>query len=492
MTGRLGGPEASVVLGKPVGSAEGLTSDLLQPEVKIPLTEFRRHVCILGKSGAGKSVTGMILAKQLSQHCSVLVLDRTGEFAASLGHVPGAKVYEPGRNFTVSPFSSDQPPASKRDSSDEIERAVSLMEHYLQVSIGTGLTPLQARVFREAMAHCLSSLTPAASISQLIGTLRMMQMRLRGMKGWAESVEAVISRLHPFSVGRLAGVFDADSPSLETKKLFEPGLNIINLEPLDTDEAKNLLGQTIASQVSGYGRRLGITHELRFVLVVDEAHHISPNQRNYLSVLERYALELRKYGMGLVVIATRPTLINENILANCNTVICHQLTGSKDIDLALNYMVTRLEEDRFLSEVRLLDVGEAMAQLNDSRTANPIKFRAVAPPEVLHPDTEPSPPPSDAGPQPTPSAYTPFRVPDGDPAWSVFQALPAWARETVGIASENDGKVLIEAAEERGISKDQVKSMLQGPYRLLVEDGSAMRLTELGHKIGAIQQPLKA
>jgi DNA helicase HerA-like ATPase len=374
-----------ITLGTPLSSTEGLSSDLLQPEVRVPLTSFQRHVCILGKSGAGKSVTGMILARQLSQHCSVLVLDRTGEFASSLGHLSRTTVYEPGRNLTVSPFTVDDP-VSGRGTSDDVERAVSLMEHYLQVSIGTGLTPLQARVFREALGYCLESLTPRAGISHVIGTLRVMQMRLRGMKGWAESIEAVISRLHPFSVGRLAGVFDADSPALETKRLFEPGLHIIDLEPLDTDEAKNLLCQTVASQVSGHGRRMGITQQLRFVLLVDEAHHISPNQRNYLSVLERYALELRKYGMGLVVIATRPTLISENILANCNTVICHQLTGSKDIDLALNYMVSRLEEDRFLSEFRLLDVGDALVQLNDPEGgANPVKFHANILPEVVAP-----------------------------------------------------------------------------------------------------------
>jgi DNA helicase HerA-like ATPase len=370
--------EPRITLGTPLASGEGVGS--VQPSLEIPLSAFRRHVCILGKSGAGKSVTGMILAQQLSRHCAVLVLDRTGEFAASLGHLPGAAVYEPGRNLRVSPFTEGRSDGSQGDISDEVERGVSLMEHYLEVSFGTGLTPLQARVFREALGSCLSSLTPAARVSHVIGTLRMMQMRYRGMKGWAESVEAVISRLHPFSVGRLRGVFDADSPAIEPERLFRPGLHIIDLDPLDTDEARNLLSQTVASQVSGHGRRMGIAQGLRFVLVVDEAHHISPNLRNYLSVLERYALELRKYGMGLVVIATRPTLISENILANCNTMICHQLTGSKDIDLALNYMVNRLEEDRFLSEFRLLDVGDALAQLNDPvKGANPIKFRAVLP-----------------------------------------------------------------------------------------------------------------
>jgi bifunctional DNA-binding transcriptional regulator/antitoxin component of YhaV-PrlF toxin-antitoxin module len=65
-------------------------------------------------------------------------------------------------------------------------------------------------------------------------------------------------------------------------------------------------------------------------------------------------------------------------------VICHQLTGSKDIDLALNYMVNRLEEDRFLAEFRLLDVGDALVQLNDpGRSANPVRFHATVPRELI-------------------------------------------------------------------------------------------------------------
>jgi len=481
--------EPKIHLGKTMAAGEGIGS--LDPTGEIPLSAFRRHACILGKSGAGKSVTGMILAKQLSQHCSVLVLDRTGEFASSLGHLPGTTVYEPGSNLTVFPFAGDEPGTTKRDTSDDVERAVSLMEHYLQVSIGTGLTPLQARVFREAIGSCLQSLTPLAGISQVIGTLRGMQMRYRAMKGWAESVEAVISRLHPFSAGRLGGVFDAGSHKLEIKRLFEPGLHIIDLDPLDTDEAKNLLSQTVALQVSGNGRRMGITQELRFVLVVDEAHHISPNLKSYLSVLERYALELRKYGMGLVVIATRPTLISENILANCNTVICHQLTGSKDIDLALNYMVNRLEEDRFLAEFRLLDVGEALAQLNDpAKGPNPIKLRAVIPSEVVlvpaSKDTvRPAAPADHALKEEAPAP--PLK---GDSAWTVFEVLPPWAREAAKLASLTGNQVSARLLEEI-VSKTQAKEMIHGPHRLFIQNGPMFKLTQLGGKIAAIQRSPK-
>jgi DNA helicase HerA-like ATPase len=484
-------------LGIPLASGEGI--GYATPTLEVPLIAFRRHVCILGKSGAGKSVTGMILAQQLSKHCSVLVLDRTGEFANSLGHLPGTTVYEPGRNLIVSPFTADNDDpevSAASDFADEIEQGISLMEHYLQVSVGTGLTPLQARVLREALQSCFSPSSSTVRIRDLIEALRVIQERKRGMKGWPESVEAVISRLHPFSVGRLSGVFDVDSPASDPDQFFKPGLSIINLDPLETDQAKNLLSQTIASQLSTHGRRMGITQDLRFVLIVDEAHHISPNLRNYLSVLERYALELRKYGMGLVVIATRPTLISENILANCNTVICHQLTGSKDIDLALNYMVSKLEVDRFLSEFRLLEVGEGLAQLNDAKNPNPVKFRAVVssdlllqPPvaTLLRQTRSSSLGQEQARELPLTRDGVPS-VPRDDSAWAIYETLPSWARQAASSASLKGGMTSTTALEQNGLSKSQVKRMVHGTSRLFMENGRFLKLTQLGYKIAAIQR----
>jgi hypothetical protein len=369
------------------------------------------------------------------------------------------------------------------------------MEHYLQVSVGTGLTPLQARVLREALQSCFSPSSPTVRIRDLTDSLRAIQERKRGMKGWPESVEAVISRLHPFSVGRLSGVFDVASPALDPDQFFKPGLSIINLDPLETDQAKNLLSQTIASQLSTHGRRMGITRDLRFVLIVDEAHNISPNLRNYLSVLERYALELRKYGMGLVFIATRPTLISENILANCNTVICHQLTGSKDIDLALNYMVNRLEAERFLSEFRLLEVGEGLAQFNDAKNPNPVKFRAVISsdlllqPPVATPlrQTRSSSLGEEQARESPPAGGVP-PVPSDDSAWATYQTLPSWARHAASSASLKGGMTSTTALEQSGLSKSQVKNMVHGTSRLFMENGRFMKLTQLGYKIAAIQR----
>ena len=83
--------------------------------------------------------------------------------------------------------------------------------------------------------------------------------------------------------------------------------------------------------------------------------------------------------MGLIVIATSPTLVSEDIISNSNTMITHSMTSSKDIQLALNYMVNSLEAEKFEVDLRTLDVGECLIQLNDKSTVNPAGCRVGLP-----------------------------------------------------------------------------------------------------------------
>src|SRR5207244_13148975 len=94
------------------------------PLMKIPTGTLRRHVCVLGRSGAGKSFTGMVLVNELlKQKVPVMVLDRTGEFANALRALPGVIIYEPGGQLSVSPS-----PSSDSSLSDCVEGAVALFE----------------------------------------------------------------------------------------------------------------------------------------------------------------------------------------------------------------------------------------------------------------------------------------------------------------------------------------------------------------------------
>jgi hypothetical protein len=188
--------EPLIRLGDILASGEGGLGS--QSRLEIPLSAFRRHVCILGKSGEGKSVTGMILAEQLSKHCPVMVHDRAGEFAASLGHLPGTIVYEPGRNLTASPFIADQTHVSTADFADDVEKGVSLMEHLPSGLNRDGLLSAPgSRVPGSALRLLLPVLPGRQSLRPYRGAPRHPEA-LRGMKGWTEGAEAMISRLHPF------------------------------------------------------------------------------------------------------------------------------------------------------------------------------------------------------------------------------------------------------------------------------------------------------
>jgi hypothetical protein len=190
--------------------------------------------------------------------------------------------------------------------------------------------------------------------------------------------------------------------------------------------------------------------------------------------------------MGLVVIATRPTLVSDNILANCNTIICHSLTSGKDIDLALNYMVNKLEMDRFIADIRTLEVGEALTQVNDSKQTTPVYCRMGLEEHrfLLHPQysvTEPMKNPL------TRDAVGTEAPPLGDSAWRVNSSLPAWAKKTAAMILQSEGMTSFEKLSDCGLSHAQVKEMIHGSYKLLRPNGRLLKLTPLGMKVGAIQ-----
>ncbi|MGD0638686.1 MAG: DUF87 domain-containing protein [Nitrososphaerales archaeon] len=180
--------------------------------VTVPADSLTRHMCVFGRTGSGKSVTGMVIAKELSAigGVSILVLDRTGEFAHSpLSTLPGTTVYTPGANLALSPF------ARRSDNSDDdVERAISLMHHFVGSSFrGITFTPYQERALGEALKACYGADT--SRLSDVLSELRAQgEVSHNKVKGWLEGNETVVSRLRPLASGSLANVFDTDAPPL--------------------------------------------------------------------------------------------------------------------------------------------------------------------------------------------------------------------------------------------------------------------------------------
>lgn len=344
--------------------------------VSIEIDDLQRHVCILGRTGSGKSFTGLVLAHGLYElgDIATVILDRTGEFASSpLASLPRVRVHTPGINFAVSPF------ARRREyAADDVERGVSLIRRYILTTFpDEGFSPLEQRALRDVLDECYRN--DSSSLYDVMSLLNDRVHKLEGTMGWREGTEALIARLTPIASGSLADVFDSEIASANAADFLRPGLHIVNLGVLETDEGKNMLSQVVCRLIVEHGRRLKQGRRLRLMLIVDEAHHIAPRGRNSEGFLETVAVEMSKYGMGLIIIAGRPRKVSDDIIANCNTIICHSLTSNEDIDLALNYMDSEARPSRLGDAVRRLDVGECFVQTNTAHTRVPLRTKVGAP-----------------------------------------------------------------------------------------------------------------
>ncbi|MFA5647769.1 MAG: DUF87 domain-containing protein [Bacteroidales bacterium] len=87
---------------------------------------------------------------------------------------------------------------------------------------------------------------------------------------------------------------------------------------------------------------------MRICLVLEEAHTIVP-EGNFLGVndwdsktvvnkMGQVALQGRKYGVGLLVIAQRTANVSKTILTQCNTIICYQAFDETSFNFLGNYV----------------------------------------------------------------------------------------------------------------------------------------------------------
>lgn len=67
--------------------------------------DFKRHACIFGMTGSGKSTTMAIIAYELMKNdITSLIIDRTGEFRNKMIKLNYSRIYYPGYNLNLSPF----------------------------------------------------------------------------------------------------------------------------------------------------------------------------------------------------------------------------------------------------------------------------------------------------------------------------------------------------------------------------------------------------
>lgn len=91
-----------------------------------------------------------------------------------------------------------------------------------------------------------------------------------------------------------------------------------------------------------------------FLLIVEEADKFIPQSRDSIKMIEEISRRGRKRGLGLLVATQRPSLVQKNVLSQCNNQIIGKLTIDNDLKAVSHFFTSRKEVEELIT----LEPGE--------------------------------------------------------------------------------------------------------------------------------------
>jgi DNA helicase HerA-like ATPase len=311
----------------------------------------QKHICILAKTGGGKSYAcGVLIEELLKKKIPLVIIDTHGEYI-SLG----------------------KPNKDKKDQKNMEKFGVKANDYSSQIvpfsplPSGEGTTHLtlngmnlEGREILELLQAKLSG-PQIAVLYQTIKSLKEFK-QLYSIRDIIEAVERTKSNARWNVIASLEsldsiGVFSEKGTS--TEELVQKGkCSIINMRGVPPDIQDVVVARLTEELFKD--RKAGKIPP--FLFVVEEAHNYCPEhgigRAVSSSMLRTVASEGRKFGMGLCVVSQRPAKIDKNIISQCNTNIILKVTNPNDLK-AIIQSVEGLTSQTY-DEIQRLPIGVAL------------------------------------------------------------------------------------------------------------------------------------
>ncbi len=338
--------------------------------VFLPKREILRHTAIFGATGSGKTTTAAtILVKLLEKGVNVLVIDWHGEYCELVKKV-GGDIFTPGGEehpIVLNPFELIQ--------GADVEESLDLFVDFFSDLFH--LSHAQVFMLKEAVRNAYESALARGSpptLADVIQEVGMIPIR----SGWDhETKMALLRRLKKLTEGKAGKALNGPSTA-DLHQLFS-GFKVVDLSNLGDLTVRSVVAATILKLAYDYFTALGGSEDLRQVIVVEEASNIMPPRRREdpPGVGERVLMELRKYGVGMIILAQSPAAVSSEVLKNTSIKIVHALRSSEDLRALPSLM---LAEDEIKQRVLKLSPGEALVV--SPSYPEPVVVR-IEPPEVI-------------------------------------------------------------------------------------------------------------
>ena len=310
-------------------------------------TMVQKHVCILSKTGGGKSYCSGAIVEELMKHnVTVCVIDPHGEYS-SMKHKGTVK--KTTRDFGVTPRGYDD----------------KIVEFATDTSINKGAKPLKFTL-HNLDAREILSLTNIKNVRSFLTMLRKAVDILKETKdnysindiitvleqGGEASSGALITELEYLNE---INVF-ADQGTKMDELIKKGNCTIINLRGTPPD-----IQQLIVNRIGNALFELRKVDKIPpMMFVIEEAHNFCPQQGEVACsrIFRTIASEGRKFGLGLMIITQRAAKVDKNVLSQCNTQVILKVTNPNDlkaIAASIEGLTDGMEE-----EIQRLPIGSAI------------------------------------------------------------------------------------------------------------------------------------
>jgi len=305
----------------------------------------QKHVCVLAKTGGGKSYIAGVLIEELMKHdVTCVIIDPHGEYTSL--KVEGKSSQS---KFGISPRGYRH----------------HIYEYSPDIKINPGAKALRFTL-SNLEAREILELTNLKNIRANLTSLRRALEVLRSARSEYNISDLINVLEREEDTGNYALVKELDY--LKDVEIFaREGTRIDQLVVKGKTTIINLKGTPPDIQELIVNRLATALFRMRkmnkippLMLVVEEAHNYCPQQRQAASskIFRTMASEGRKFGLGLLVVTQRAAKIDKNVLSQCNTQIILKVTNPNDLK-AIVSSVEGLTEG-LAEEIQNLPVGVAI------------------------------------------------------------------------------------------------------------------------------------
>jgi len=311
----------------------------------------QKHICILAKTGGGKSYAcGVLIEEMLKKKIPMVVIDTHGEYQSLTKPNKSRKDQKNMERFGIkkADYASqivEFSPLGSRSSTKHLALSgVNLSAREITDLLSAKLSGPQVGVLYQAIKE-VKEYKSVYNLSDIKDAVNRSKSNARwNVIASLESLDSI-------------GVFSEHGTS--TDELVKKGkCSTINMKGVPPD-VQEVVVTRITKRLFD-DRKAGKIPP--FLFVVEEAHNYCPERGVGKAVssgiLRTIASEGRKFGMGLCIVSQRPAKVDKNIISQCNTNIILKVTNPNDLKAIIS-SVEGLTNQTY-REIQRLPIGVAM------------------------------------------------------------------------------------------------------------------------------------